>query len=70
LKCIVCDREAKEKYCMFHEEAYHQIAQKFLDWNHATGAGWKQYLKELVENAYTGCWAKEVAESLLKSTDG
>jgi len=30
----------------------------------------KQYLKELVENAYTGCWAKEVAESLLKNTDG
>jgi hypothetical protein len=30
----------------------------------------KEYLKELVENAYTGCWAKEVAESLLKNTDG
>jgi len=29
----------------------------------------KEYLKELVENAYTGAWAKEVAEHLLKNKD-
>ena len=70
MKCVVCDREAVEKYCMFHEEAYQNIVQKFEDWNRATGASWKQYLKELVENAYTGCWAKQVAERLLKNEDG
>jgi len=70
LKCAVCDREAAEKYCMFHEEAYLNVVQKFETWKRATDASWKQYLKELVENAYTGCWAKEVAEHLLKNEDG
>ena len=31
---------------------------------------WKEYLKAVVENAYTGSWAKEVAEQLLKNKDG
>jgi hypothetical protein len=70
VKCMVCDREAIEKYCEFHEKAYRNIVQKFEEWKRATGASWKQYLKELVENSYTGCWAKEVAESLLKNVDG
>jgi hypothetical protein len=67
---MVCDREALEKYCVFHEKAYQNVVQKFEDWKRATGISWKRYLEELVENAYTGCWAKEVAESLLKKTDG
>ena len=68
--CIVCDREALETYCGLHEQAYRSIVQKFEDWQKATGASWKQYLKELVENSYTGAWAKEVAEHLLKNKDG
>ena len=69
MKCMVCDRKAVEKYCEFHEEAYRNVAQKFEAWKRATGVSWKEYLEELVENAYTGSWAKEVAESLLKKTD-
>jgi hypothetical protein len=70
LKCVICNRQATEQFCTFHHEAYSKIVQKFDDWNQATGASWKQYLKEVVENAYTGRWAKEVAEHLLKNTDG
>ena len=70
MKCLVCDREAVGEYCEFHEEAYLNVVKKFEDWKQATGASWKQYLKEVVENAYTGCWAKEVAENLLKNKDG
>jgi hypothetical protein len=69
LKCLVCGREAVENYCEFHEVAYRNVVRKFEDWKRATGASWKEYLKALVENAYTGYWAKEVAEQLLK-TDG
>ena len=65
MKCMVCDREAKEKYCDFHEEAYHNIVQKFEDWKRADALSWKEYLKELAENSYTGIWAKEVAKQLL-----
>jgi len=54
----------------FHETAYRNVVQKFEDWKRATGVSWKEYLKELVENVYIGSWAKEVAESLLKNTDG
>ena len=69
MKCIVCDREALEKYCKFHEKAYRNVVQKFEDWKSATGISWKEYLKELVENAYTGYWAKEVALSLLSGME-
>ena len=66
MKCLVCDREAKEKYCMFHEAAYRNVVQKFETWKQATGASWKEYLKALVENAYTGYWQKKL-QSLLKA---
>ena len=69
MKCTVCDREAVEKYCEFHEKAYQNIVQKFENWKGTTGVSWKEYLEELVENAYTGCWAKEVALSLLSEIE-
>jgi hypothetical protein len=58
VKCMVCDREAVEK-------AYQNVVQKFEDWKRATGVSWKRYLEAVLENAFTGAWAKEVAEQLL-----
>ena len=54
---------------MLHDKAYLNIVQKFGDWKRATGVSWKEYLKAVVENSYTGTWAKEVAEQLLKNKD-
>ena len=65
MKCIVCDREALQEYCEFHAKARRNVVQKFEDWKKATGVSWEDYLKEVVENAFTGSWAKEVAEQLL-----
>ena len=70
MKCIVCNRETLENYCEFHEKAYRNIVQKFEDWKRATGVSWKEYLNAVVENSYTGAWAKEVAKHLLKNKDG
>ena len=70
MKCEVCDREALDKYCMVHEKAYFNLVQKFEAWKRATGFSWKEYLKEVVKNSYTGSWAKEVAGHLLKDKDG
>lgn len=69
MKCLVCGREAKESYCAFHDAAYRNVVQKFEEWKRATAISWREYLKELVENPYTGTWAKEVAERLLKEKD-
>ena len=69
MKCLVCGREAEEKYCVLHDKAYLNIVQKFDDRKRATGVSWKEYLKAVVENSYTGTWAKEVAEHLLKNKD-
>ena len=69
MKCIVCERESSKRYCGFHEKAYRNVVQKFEDWKWATGVSWKEYLKAVVENSYTGTWAKEVAEHLLKNKD-
>ena len=69
MKCIVCGRESSERYCEFHEKAYRNIILKYEDWQEAIGVSWKEYLKAVVENSYTGTWAKEVAENLLKNKD-
>ena len=69
MKCLVCDRETEDGYCKFHEGVYRNVVQKFEDWKHAKPVSWREYLKELVENPYTGTWAKEVAERLLKEKD-
>lgn len=66
---MICDREAIANYCMFHQRAYLNLVQKFEVWNLATGVSWREYLKELMENSYTGAWAKEVAQHLLKNKD-
>ena len=70
MKCIVCDREALENYCEFHEKAYRNVGQKFEDWKRAAGVSWKEYLNAVIENSYTGAWTKEVAKHLLKNKDG
>jgi hypothetical protein len=66
---MVCEREASEKYCVLHEKSYRNVVHKFEEWKRAADVSWKEYLKELVENSYTGTWAKEVAEDLLKNKD-
>ena len=70
MSCVICGRQAKDKYCKFHDRARSNVVEKFVDWQKATGVGWKEYLKAVVENSYTGAWAKEVAQHLLKNEDG
>ena len=67
MKCKVCSREAQSQseYCELHEKAYQNIRQKFEEWKKASGVEWKEYLKEITKNPFTGTWAKEVAENLL-----
>jgi len=69
LKCRVCNREAVEKYCEGHEKAYRSIVQKYDDWKRAMDISWKEYLNGIAKNPYTGIWAKEVAEQLMKNED-
>jgi hypothetical protein len=65
MKCRICNREAVEKYCELHEKAYRSIVQKYDDWKRAMDISWKEYLNEVLQNPYTGSWAKEVAENLI-----
>jgi hypothetical protein len=69
LKFVICGREASEKYCVLHGDAYRNVV-KFEEWKCVMGVSWKQYLKAVVENGYKGSWAKEVAEQLFESEDG
>jgi len=68
LKCRICDREAVSKYCEFHEEAYKSIVEKYGSWKQALEISWKEYLREIAKNPYTGKWAKEVAEHLISES--
>ena len=71
MKCRLCSRETKNesKYCELHDRAYANIVKKFELWKKASGTSWEEYLNELVKNPFTGVWAKEVAEQLLKKEE-
>ncbi|MGB9959504.1 MAG: hypothetical protein ACPLKQ_03155 [Candidatus Bathyarchaeales archaeon] len=68
MKCKVCSKEAVENgYCELHAKAYENILSAYDVWSKALGSSWKEYLSEIVKNPFTGEWAKEVAEHLMKS---
>ena len=68
MKCRVCDKEAAENgYCEFHMEAHENVVQKYELWREACGVSWEEYLSDIVNNVFTGEWAKEVAEYLIRS---
>jgi hypothetical protein len=69
LKCEICDREAKGNFCELHERVYKRINEKYPVWKEAMEISWKEYLNEVVKNPYTGRWAKEVAEQLIKKEE-
>lgn len=69
MNCIVCGRDTNEQYCKFHKRARINVLHKFAYWQRRTGLSWKEYLKAVVENSYTGAWAKEIAEHLLNNKD-
>ena len=69
MTCRICNRKAVEKYCELHEKAYRSIVQKYEEWKRAMDISWKEYLNEIAKNPYTGSWAKEVAEQLMKNED-
>lgn len=68
MKCAICDKEAVlDGYCELHAKAYKNVVEKYEDWKKALNISWKEYLKEIVKNPFTGEWAKEVAEHLIKT---
>ena len=69
MQCRICNRESVEKYCELHEKAYKIIVQKYDDRKGAMDISWKEYLNEITKNPYTGSWAKEVAEKLMKNEE-
>lgn len=67
MKCKICDRIAIREYCEPHEKAYRNVIETYNVWRNALGISWGQYLNEVVKNPYTGSWAKDVAEQLIKA---
>ena len=69
MKCKICSKEAISEYCELHEKAYESLVKTYDDWKEALEISWKEYLKEVVRNQYSGVWAKEVAQYLLEKGD-
>jgi hypothetical protein len=67
MKCKVCDKEAVGDYCEGHESAYRNLVEKYEVWKRALGISWKEYLRDVAKNDYTGSWVKEVAEKLAET---
>jgi hypothetical protein len=48
-----------------HAKAYQNLLERYAGWKDALDISWKEYLREIVKNLFTGSRAKEVAELLL-----
>ncbi len=70
MRCEVCGKESTGKYCEAHERAYGKLVEKYRLWKRALNISWKEYLNEVVKNPYTGAWAREVAEQLVRIEGG
>ncbi|MEM1564680.1 MAG: hypothetical protein QW734_00185 [Candidatus Bathyarchaeia archaeon] len=69
MKCSICQREALHNgFCELHAKAYENIVKKYEFWKKALNISWKEYLREVAKNPFTGEWAKEVAEHLIKTS--
>lgn len=66
MECKVCRQPTVDRgYCLLHEKAHQNLAEKFEEWKDALDISWKDYLSEIVRNPATGTTAREVAEILL-----
>jgi len=70
LKCKICGRKAESEFCNLHRKAYENLLEKYDEWREAMGISWEEYLKEIIENPFTGIWVKEVAQFLMSSKKG
>jgi hypothetical protein len=66
MRCKVCDDlVVNHGFCRLHAKAYQNLLERYEGWKDALDISWKEYLREIVENLFTGSRAKEVAELLL-----
>ncbi len=73
MRCKICDEKAvNHGFCRLHAKAYRNLLETYVDWKDALSISWKEYLREIVKNLFTGSTAKEVADLLLaeKTTQG
>ncbi|MHA1798462.1 MAG: hypothetical protein ACTSVY_08425 [Candidatus Helarchaeota archaeon] len=71
-ECKICFRTSiKDGYCKYHLEAFSNLKKTYDDWKKAYNdkLEFKDYLKKLVMNKYTGEWVREVAIELMKNEE-
>ncbi len=65
MTCVICGRKTDDRYCHLHQRAYVALVKGFEAWKRALGISWRDYLKKVAMNPYTGKWAVEVCTDLL-----
>ena len=71
-ECKICFRKPVEKgYCEYHIEAFNNLNEAYVDWKKAYNdkLEFKDYLKKIVMNKFTGDWVREVAIDLMKNEE-
>jgi len=67
ISCKICSRKKLEGsvFCPIHKSVYEKIENDFLKWRYAVEYQWLEYLQKLNTLSWTGCYVKEVIESIL-----
>jgi hypothetical protein len=67
MKCEACYRDAPDRFCKYHNDAYDALKKNYDAWCNAYGKiSWNEYLKKVLELKETGSWVKDVAMLELK----
>jgi hypothetical protein len=69
IMCVVCGTKDEKKYCKRHQSAYENLVKTYDIWQRATELSWDEYLGKVIENEFTGFWAREVAQRLKTKRD-
>ena len=66
MKCDICSKDCKEKFCKWHKISYDKLNELFKYYQEIKDISWNDYLKEVIDNRNSGIWVKEVASRILK----
>ncbi len=64
--CLICSRSSTSRFCERHRRALSLVEERYEDWKTAQDITWKDYLVQILNNANTGLWAKEVVKNLIE----
>ncbi len=62
MECQICKRQVRlnSALCRYHSLALRRLLRRYDAWQKAAQVEWKEYLRRLDSNPFTGAWIREI----------